>query len=200
MNEKGLLIVISGPSGAGKSTVISHVMRDDPNCVFSVSSTTRAPRTGERDGVDYFFVDRDRFESMLKNGELFEHAEYVGNCYGTPKAPVIENIENGKNVIFDIEVQGALQIKRQCPEAVLVFVVPPSFSDVERRLRGRKTDSEEKILARLETARQEYKRANEYDYLVVNDDPETAADEIKAIITAEKCRIKYHKNLILEVY
>lgn len=199
MNEKGLLIVVSGPSGAGKSTVISRVMRDDPDCVFSISATTRAPRGEEKNGVEYFFVGRDRFEQMIEKGELFEHAEYVGNYYGTPKAPVMESIEKGKNVIFDIEVQGAMQIKAQCPEAVLIFIVPPHFSDIEQRLRGRKTDSEEKILGRLETARQEYRKAAVYDYLVVNDDPEIAAGEMESIIAAEKCKMQYRKKFILEV-
>lgn len=199
MSNKGLLIVVSGPSGAGKSTVISRVMRDDPDCVFSISATTRPPRGAERDGVEYYFVGRERFEQMIEKGELLEHAEYVGNYYGTPKAPVMKSIDKGKNVIFDIEVQGAMQIKRQCPEAILIFVVPPRFSDIEKRLRGRKTDSEEKILARLETARREYKQAEQYDYIVVNDDPELASDEMDAIITAEKCRTKYRKNFILEV-
>ncbi len=199
MSGEGLLIVISGPSGAGKSTVISRVVSDVPDCVFSISATTRAPRGEEKDGVEYFFVGRARFEQMIEKGELFEHAAYVGNYYGTPKAPVMESIAKGKNVIFDIEVQGAMQIKSQRTNAVLIFIVPPHFSDIERRLRGRQTDSEEKIIRRIETARREYAQAQNYDYIVVNDDPELAAAEIEAIITAEKCKLQYRKKYILEV-
>ena len=199
MSEQGLLIVVSGPSGAGKSTVISKVMSDDPSCVFSISATTRPPRGTEQNGVEYFFVDRARFESMIKSGELLEYAEYVGNYYGTPKAPVFESLNRGKNVIFDIEVQGAMQIKQKCPNAALIFIVPPSFSEIEKRLRGRHTDSESKILQRLETARSEYAQAINYDYIVINDDPQKAANEVKAIISAEKCRVEFRKKYVLEV-
>lgn len=196
MNERGKLIVISGPSGAGKSTVISKVMQADPSIVFSVSATTRAPREGERDGVNYFFVTRKRFQSMVDNGELLEHAEYVGNCYGTPKAPVLDSIEKGKSVVFDIEVQGAAQIKARCPEAILIFIVPSDFAQIEKRLRGRRTDSEEKIQGRLEQARHECARAKNYDYVVINDDPDRAAEEIRSIVLAEKCRMANRKQYL----
>ncbi len=199
MSEKGKLIVVSGPSGAGKSTVISKVMANDPSMVFSVSATTRQPREGERDGVDYYFIDKPRFEAMLKNNELLEHAEYVGNCYGTPKAPVFESVEQGKSVIFDIEVQGAAQIKRQCPEAILIFIIPSDFAQIEKRLRSRNTDSEEKIQQRIKTARQEYSLAKSYDYIILNDDPNSAAAEMRAIITAEKCRAENRKKYLIEV-
>ncbi|MGM9527734.1 MAG: guanylate kinase, partial [Oscillospiraceae bacterium] len=139
------------------------------------------------------------FESMIKSGELLEYAEYVGNYYGTPKAPVFESLNRGKNVIFDIEVQGAMQIKQKCPNAALIFIVPPSFSEIEKRLRGRHTDSESKILQRLETARSEYAQAINYDYIVINDHPQKAANEVKAIISAEKCRVEFRKKYVLEV-
>lgn len=196
MSERGKLIVISGPSGAGKSTVISRVMQTDPSIVFSVSATTRAPREGERDGVNYFFVSHLKFQSMVHNGELLEHAEYVGNCYGTPKAPVLDSIEKGKSVVFDIEVQGAAQIKARCPEAILIFIVPSDFSQIEKRLRGRGTDSEEKIQGRLEQARRECARAKNYDYVVLNDDPDRAAEEIRSIILAEKCKMANRKHYL----
>ena len=194
--EKGKLIVISGPSGAGKSTVISRVMAGRDDICFSVSATTRAPRPGEMDGVQYFFIDRPKFEAMIEKGEFLEYTEYVGNCYGTPKAPVIANLEQGRSVMFDIEVEGAHNVKKNYPEAVTVFLAPPSFEELERRLRGRNQDSEEKILGRLQKARQEQKLAGDYDYIVINDDVDTAAEELKAIITAEKCRSAYRINYL----
>ncbi|MEG0777647.1 MAG: guanylate kinase [Oscillospiraceae bacterium] len=199
MNDQGKLIVVSGPSGAGKSTVISRVMKRDKSMVFSVSATTRQPRSGEQDGIDYYFIDRTKFEGMIANNELLEYAQYVGNYYGTPKAPVLNNIKNGISVVFDIEVQGATQIKQQYPEAILIFLIPSEFSQIEKRLRGRASDSEEKILQRIETARGEYSKATDYDYVVINDDPEQAAKEFEAIITAEKCRMSDRKNYITEV-
>lgn len=199
MNECGKLIVISGPSGAGKSTVISRVMDDDQSVVFSVSATTRKPRTGEREGADYFFIDNEHFESMICNGELLEYAQYVGNYYGTPKAPVLENLSKGFSVLFDIEVQGAMQIKQQCPEAILIFVIPSDFSQIEKRLHGRGTDSEEKIQQRIKTAKTEYSMALNYDYIVINDDPDLAAFEIRSIITAEKCKADNRRKYVTEV-
>lgn len=199
MNDCGKLIVVSGPSGAGKSTVISRVMEADKSVVFSVSATTRKPREGEREGVDYYFTSFERFRQMIENDELLEHAEYVDNCYGTPKAPVVANIEKGLSVLFDIEVQGAMQIKDRCPEAILIFVIPSDFSQIEKRLHARGTDSEEKIQQRIKTARFEYSMALNYDYIVINDDPDSAANEIKSIITAEKCKSAERKNYLTEV-
>jgi len=198
MNECGELIVVSGPSGAGKSTVISRVILHNQDIVFSVSATTRPPREGEKNGVNYFFTDRPHFEAMIENAELLEHAQYVGNYYGTPKAPVLASIAKGRSVLFDIEVQGAMQIKEQCPEAILIFVIPPDFSEIEKRLHARGTDSEEKIQQRIKTARSEYSMALNYDYIVINDNPDSAAEEIKAIITAEKCKAEKRKKYITE--
>ncbi len=199
MCESGKLIVISGPSGAGKSTVIKLLMDANPNIVFSVSATTRAPREGEVDGVNYYFVDRPRFEEMIEKGELLEYAKYVDNYYGSPREAVYNNLIKGKDVLFDIEVQGAMQIKRICPTAILIFIVPSSFSEIEKRLRARGTESEETIAHRLETAKREYRYAPDYNYLVLNDDPAVAAGEIGAIIKAEKCRMNDRQNYISEV-
>ena len=188
MNERGSLIVLSGPSGAGKSTVISKVMQSRDDLAFSVSATTRTPRAGEVDGVNYYFVSRQDFLNMVHDDQLLEHAEYVGNLYGTPRKPVEEALSVGTSIILDIEVQGALQVKQHMPEAITIFLVPPSFDELERRLRGRQSESEEKIQRRIEQARREYAVAGQYDYIIVNGDPYTAANELNSIITAEKCK------------
>jgi guanylate kinase len=186
--ERGKLFVVSGPSGAGKSTVISRVMAARDDVVFSVSATTRTPREGEVDGVNYFFIDRQRFKEMIDNGEFLEYAEYVTNFYGTPRKAVMERLASGLNVILDIEVQGAAQVRERMPEAVTVFLTPPSFKELENRLRNRHQDSEEMIKCRLERAKAEYMAAETYDYIVINEDPDVAACELSSIITAELCR------------
>ncbi len=196
--ERGILIVLSGPSGAGKSTVISALLKCRDDIRFSVSATTRQPRPGEVDGKDYFFRSRDEFMRMIGQGAFLEHAEYVGNHYGTPAAPVEEDLNAGFNVLLDIEVQGAAQVMKKRPDAVSVFLCPPSLTELERRLRGRGTDPEEKIKCRLETAREEYKMAGNYTYIVVNDDAQTAAAELDAIITAGLCRSELRLGTILE--
>lgn len=190
MKEKGKLIVISGPSGAGKSTVVFKAIEGREDICFSTSVTTRKPRPGEVDGREYFFVDLDRFKEMVENDELLEHAEYVANSYGTPRAYVEEKLDAGINVLLDIEVQGARQVHEKKPDAVMIFIVPPSLGDLEQRLRGRGTDSERAIEARLIRARQEYQEADFYDYLIINDDAGKAAKELSAIILAEHCRFK----------
>lgn len=200
MSEAGKLVVISGPSGAGKSTVISRVMDSNPNVVFSISATTRNPRKGETDGVEYIFIDKACFEKMISDDEFLEYAKYVNNYYGTPASPVRDSIDAGKDVVFDIEVQGAMQIKKKCPNAILIFIVPSSFTELERRLRSRGTDSEEVINQRIQTARTEYLMVQNYDYIVINDDPDQAANEIKSIITAEKCRFADRQKYLTEVY
>lgn len=199
MCECGKLIVISGPSGAGKSTVIKRLIDANPNIVFSVSATTREPRPGETDGINYYFVSKARFEEMIEKGELLEYARYVDNFYGTPREPVYNSLIQGRDVLFDIDVQGAMQIKRTCPTAILIFMVPSSFSEIEKRLRGRGTDSDEVIRHRLETARNEYRYAPDYNYLVLNDDPAKAVEEIEAILKAERCRMSDRQNYISEV-
>ena len=188
MSEKGKLLVISGPSGAGKSTVVFKAIEGREDICFSTSVTTRSPRPGEVDGREYFFVDFERFREMVENDELLEHAEYVANRYGTPRAYVEQRMSEGMNVLLDIEVQGARQVRKKMPEAVLIFIAPPSIEELERRLRGRGTDTEAAIEGRLIRARQEFQEADFYDYLIVNDDVEKAAAKLNAIIEAEHCR------------
>ena len=188
MNRKGKLLVISGPSGAGKSSVVFKAIEGRDDICFSTSVTTRAPRPGEVDGREYFFVKLERFLEMINNDEPLEHAEYVKNRYGTPRAYVQQQLEEGKNVVLDIEIQGARQVRRKMPEAVLIFIAPPSLEELERRLRGRATDTEDAIRGRLARARQEYQEADFYDYLIVNDDLEKAAAQLNAVIEAEHCR------------
>lgn len=188
MNERGKLIVISGPSGAGKSTVVFKAIEGRDDVCFSTSVTTRKPRPGETDGKEYFFVDLDRFREMVENDELLEHAEYVANSYGTPRAYVEKQLESGLNVLLDIEVQGARQVHEKMPEAVMIFVAPPSLKELERRLRGRGTDTERAIEARLIRAQQEFAEADFYQYLIINDDADKAARELNAIIDASHCR------------
>ena len=184
MNKRGKLLVLSGPSGCGKGTVLRALMEGRSDMAFSVSATTRAPRPGEVDGREYYFVSRQRFAEMVEQGELLEHAEFVGNCYGTPKTPVLSQLAAGKHVLLDIEVQGAAQVKKAMPEAVTVFLVPPSLEELERRLRGRGTETEEKIRQRLKTAEYEMTLAPDYDHIVVNDVVERAAAALAEILEA----------------
>ena len=196
MNEKGKLIVISGPSGAGKSTVVFKAIEGKNNVCFSTSVTTRKPRPGEVDGKEYFFVDLDRFREMVENDELLEHAEYVANSYGTPRSYVEKKLGDGMDVILDIEVQGARQVNEKMPDAVKVFIIPPSMDELKRRLEARGTDTARAIEARLIRARQEYKEADFYDYIIVNDDADKAAGELSAIMTAERCRAVGREQLL----
>lgn len=200
MNEQtGKLVVVSGPSGAGKSTVIARLMQRRDDVCFSVSATTRSPRQGETDGKDYFFVTREEFDRMIAENALLEHAEYVGNCYGTPRSYVEQKRSEGLNVLLDIEVQGARQVCGKAKDAITIFIIPPSLEELECRLRGRHTDAEEKICCRLEQAHREYREANFYDYIVINTDPDQAAMELDAIITAEMCRYQDRKSYLTEV-
>ena len=196
MREKGKLIVISGPSGAGKSTVVFKAIEGRDDVCFSTSVTTRKPRPNETDGKEYFFVDLDRFREMVENNELLEHAEYAANSYGTPRAYVEKQLKSGMNVLLDIEVQGARQVHESMPEAVMIFVVPPSYEELERRLRGRGTDTERAIEARLIRARQEFEEADFYEYLIINDDADKAARELNAIIDASHCRFAERREEI----
>ena len=190
--------MLSGPSGTGKSTVISRVMERYPNLQFSVSATTRPIRPGETDGKDYYFVTREQFETMLQNNELLEHAEYVGNCYGTPAGPIEDALNQGTDILLDIEPQGALQVRAAREDAVLLFLAPPSLAVLEKRLTGRGDTAPDLVQKRLKQAKWEFEQAPKYDYIVVNDDVDTAAGEVLAVITAEKCRTKERIDLLKE--
>ena len=189
LNHRGLLIVLSGPSGVGKGTVRKALFEmPEQEFVYSVSMTTRPPRPGEIDGVDYYFVSKEEFERQIAAGNLLEYAEFVGNYYGTPKDKVEEQLNNGKEVILEIEVNGALQVRDQCKDAVFVFLVPPTRKALYERLKSRGTECEERILARIDKANKEFKLAYQYDYIVVNDEIYNAADRIMAIIRAEHAK------------
>ena len=186
--SKGRSFIISGPSGVGKSTVLSALMEERKNLYFSVSATTRQPRPGEENGVHYHFLTMDTFRDWIEQGEFLEHAEFVGNCYGTPRKYVYEAMDRGQDVILDIEVQGAMQVAEKMPEVVRIFIAPPSWSELERRLTARGTDTPEKIRGRLDRVKEEVKLAGTYDYFVINDSVENAVRELNAIMTAEHCK------------
>ena len=187
MNKKGTLFVITGPSGAGKGTVLKQVIQSLEGLYFSVSATTRKPREGEVDGVHYHFLTKERFEELIEKDRFLEYARYAENYYGTPLDPVEEHLEQGHDVILEIELQGALQVKKRLPKAVLVFIAPPSFEELENRLRGRGTETDEVIRNRLAIARQECANMDEFRYIVVNDEVESAADRLRAIMLSHRC-------------
>ncbi|MBM7453519.1 guanylate kinase [Acholeplasma morum] len=189
LNDRGLLIVISGPSGVGKGTV-RKALFDMPNhdLIYSVSMTTRAPRPGEVDGVDYYFVSKEEFLKRISENKFLEWAEFVGNYYGTPLDKVEEQLENGKEVVLEIEVEGALQVREKAKDAVFIFIVPPGKKALYERLIKRGTDTPEMIKKRMEKADREFMLAHKYDYIVVNDDVNNAADRIMAIIRAEHAK------------
>ncbi|HFH7160841.1 guanylate kinase [Streptococcus agalactiae] len=190
MSERGLLIVFSGPSGVGKGTVRQEIFSTpDHKFDYSVSMTTRPQRLGEVDGVDYFFRTREEFEALIKEGQMLEYAEYVGNYYGTPLSYVNETLDKGIDVFLEIEVQGALQVKSKVPDGVFIFLTPPDLEELEERLVGRGTDSPEVIAQRIERAKEEIALMREYDYAVVNDQVSLAAERVKRVIEAEHYRV-----------
>ncbi len=196
----GMLVVVSGPSGAGKGTVCRALLDQMPQMAYSISVTTRSPRLGEQDGVNYHYLSRDTFMQMIQQGELLEWAEVYGNYYGTPRAPVEEKLRQGRDVLLEIDVQGALQVKQRFPQGIFVFVVPPSLEELRRRITGRGTDTFESINYRLGFAMQEIAAAHHYDYVVVNDEVDLAAAKIQAILTAERCRPFRNENVLQSLY
>ena len=200
MNKKGLLLVVSGPSGVGKGTICKEYLNTYDDCALSVSATTRAPRNGEVDGESYFFLSRDEFKKKIDEGGFLEHAVFCDNYYGTPKDAVLNMLDSGKNVILEIEVQGALQVRSHYPEAVFIFVIPPSMETLEERLRGRGTEADDVISKRLERAKAEFKFIEKYNYVLENDTVENAVKRLHSIITAEKCLMARNYNYLKEEF
>lgn len=197
--NKGGIFVVSGPSGSGKDTLLSELFKKCPEIKFSISSVTRPMRAGEKEGEKYNFISRKEFEEMLQRDELLEHNVYVGNYYGTPKTPVLNASKNGEDIIIEVDVNGAKQIREKLPQAVSIFIMPPSFAELEKRLSGRGTETEEVIAERMNSALFEIERATEYDYIVVNDDIDTAVDDIIQIISGSRLMLKRQKHIIDEV-
>lgn len=195
--KKGLMIVVSGPAGSGKGTVNAHLLSTG-DFVYSVSATTRAPRPGELDGVNYHYITREEFLSRIESGDMLEYTEYCGNFYGTPRKEAEAVMESGKHLILEIEVEGARNVKRRFPEAILIMLLPPSFAVQEQRLRSRGTETEEKIRERLERTREEIKEADFYDYVVYNHDGRDteAAEAIRSIIRAEHCSMRRNRDMV----
>ncbi len=200
MTEKrGQLIVFSGPSGVGKGTILAQYMQGRQDICYSVSATTRQPRPGEVDGQQYFFLTRQRFEELIEAGQMLEHAQYNGNYYGTPRQFVEEKLAAGVDVVLEIEVQGAAKVRAACPEALLIFVLPPSYAELRSRLTGRGTEDAATVQKRLDAALGEMRQAGSYDYVIVNDDLNRAVEDLSAVVQAARCSVKFQKNLIDEV-
>lgn len=199
IDKKGLLIVVSGPSGTGKGTVCARLAEDE-NKKLSISATTRSPREGEVDGVNYYFKSKEDFEDMISKGEFLEYARIYDNIYGTPKKKILEQIDNGFDVILEIEMQGAVQVKKAYNEACLIFILPPSLEDLKNRLVGRGTETEEQIEKRFNSALDEIKMLGEYDYFVFNNEVDKCVEEIDSIIKTEKSKVFRYKNKILDLF
>ena len=186
---RGLLIVVSGASGTGKGTVCKKILNDLPEVAYSISATTRAPRPGEVDGKEYYFLDVDEFKNWIADGKFLEYAEVYGNFYGTPLNKIEERLNRGEDILLEIDVQGALNVKKKCPEGIYIFLLPPSLEELKRRIEGRGTETPESLSRRLKNAVAEIKIGTEYDYVVVNDTIDNAVAQIKSIIAAERCKV-----------
>ena len=200
LNRKGLLLVVSGPSGAGKGTICKALLNKNDQIKLSVSATTRKPRNGEVHGVNYFFIEKEEFTKMIENGEFLEYAQIYDNFYGTPKAAIIECLEKGQDVILEIEMQGARQIKEVYPEGVFIFVLPPSLEELNSRIVGRGTETQEEIEKRFSCAFEEINQIVNYDYFIVNEDIEKSVSDVEAIICAEKNKVTRYKNNIIDKF
>lgn len=188
IDQKGILFILSGPSGVGKGTVRKSLFEQSTDLRYSISMTTRNPREGEVDGVDYFFKSREEFESLIEQGQLIEHAEYVGNYYGTPRQYVEETLNQGKDVFLEIEVQGALKVRENFPQGVFIFLIPPSLEELKDRIVNRGTETEEKVKNRLLAAKEEIDMMDAYDYVVVNDEIDHAVQKVQSIVSSEHCK------------
>lgn len=197
--SKGILFVVSAPAGCGKDSILEKALSKDINLTYSVSATTRAMRAGETEGISYYFKSREEFEKMIADGELLEHTEYCGNYYGTPKQTVEEVLADGKNVVLKIEIEGAGNVKKMLPEAVLIFILPPSMQELSRRLHKRGTEDEDTIAKRLKQAETEIACAHNYDYVIVNGDLDTAVGDFVSIVKAEGFKTERNKELIANV-
>lgn len=200
MSDRGLLIVLSGPSGAGKGTICSNLRAEMPNLVYSVSMTTREPRVGEVEGKNYFFRSKDEFESLHAVDSFLEYAKVYDNYYGTPKQHVMDLLDDGKSVLLEIDIQGAMQVKERFSDAVFIYIVPPSLTELSARLHNRGTDAKEVIDKRLSLACSELALAHRYDYIVVNDDLQEASLKVASILRAEECKIRRNKEKIQYIY
>ena len=196
MNQQGILVVVSGFSGAGKGTLMKELLKRYDNYALSVSATTRQPREGEKDGEDYFFVNREYFQQMIEEGRLVEYAQYVNHYYGTPRDYVEKKMAEGKDVILEIEIQGALKVKKRFPDALLIFVTPPSAGELRRRLVGRGTDTIEVINARLRRAAEEASGMEAYDYLLINDEIDACVEQMHQLITLQHSKTCYHLDFL----
>ena len=199
-NHPGELFIISGPSGAGKGTICKHLLEDATNMVLSVSATTRAPREGEVHGESYFFIDKETFVARIEEGGFLEYAEVFDNYYGTPKENVVEKLEQGIDVVLEIDIQGAKKVKETYPEGIFIFILPPSLKELRRRLIGRRTDTMEVIEKRLAKSLDEIREIHSYDYFVVNDDLDIAVAEVEAIVTAEHDRVVDHGAELVKMF
>ena len=199
LKNRGILTIVSGFAGSGKGTLMNRLMKDYDGYELSISATSRKPRPGEKEGINYFFKTREEFEEMIKNDELLEYAEYVGNYYGTPKEFVAAKLDEGRDVVLEIEIQGAMQIKKKYPDTLLVFVTPPGVEELERRLRGRGTESEEVIRKRMLRAAEESEGMKDYDYILINDDLDTCTKELHELIKAAHFTPAHQSEFIKEI-